>query len=190
MHFLFTERPGTCAAKFHHVCTNSRCKPYVMAEGTDVCTGIALNTEHDEASCFVEDLKFLYGTYPEDALDSALTRRALVKSSGELRTDLFHPYFVNITMQSHNADIFLIVLQEKRRKAHRIAKHDEKHSGYLRVKCAGMAHLAAEHLPYPRGNLMARRASWFIHHQNPGMLPQMQVFSRVSIYGHSLHFPV
>jgi hypothetical protein len=161
--------------------TNSQCKPYVMAEGTDVCTGIALNTEHDKTSFFAEDLKFLDGAYPEDALDSALSRGALVKSSGELLTDLSHPYFVNITMQPHNADIFFIVLQEKRRKAHRIAKHDEKYSGNLRVKCAGMPHLAAEHLPYPRRNLMARRASWFINHQNPGTIPQMQGFSRISI---------
>jgi hypothetical protein len=161
-----------------------------MAEGTDVCTGIAFNTEHDETSCFVEDLKFLDSAYPEDALDSALTRRALVKSSGEFRTDLFHPYFVNITMQPHNADIFLIVLEEKRRKAHRIAKHDEKHSGNLRVKCSGMSYLAAKHLPYPSSYLVARRASRFINHQNPGMIPQMQGFSRIRISGHSLHFPV
>jgi hypothetical protein len=67
-------------------------------------------------------------------------------------------------MQPHNADIFLVMLEEKWRKAHRIAKHDEKHSGNLRVKCTGVPYLAAEHLPDPRGNLMARRASWFINH--------------------------
>jgi hypothetical protein len=87
----------------------------MVAEGPDVRTGITLNTEQDETSCFAEDLKFLDGAYPEDALDSALSRGALVKSSGELLTDLSHPYFVNITMQPHNTDIFLIVLEEKRR---------------------------------------------------------------------------
>jgi hypothetical protein len=127
----------------------------MVAEGTDVSAGIALNPEHDETSCFAKDLKFLDGAYPEDSLDSALSRGALVKSSGELLTDLFNPYFVDIPMQPHNANIFLIVLQEKRRKAHRIAKHDEKDSGNLRVKCAGMPYLATEHLPYPSGYLMA-----------------------------------
>jgi hypothetical protein len=127
----------------------------MVAKGPDVRTCIALNSENDETSCFAEDLKFLDGAYPEDALDSALSRWTLIESSGELRTDLFHPDFVNIAMQPHNADIFLIVLEEKRREAHCIAKHDEKHSGNLRVKSSRMPYLAAEHLPYPRGYLMA-----------------------------------
>ena len=72
------------------------------------------------------------------------------RSSGELSTDSFYPVLVNIAMQPHNADIFLIVLEEKRREAHCIAEHDEKHSGNLWVKCSCMPYLAAEHLPYPR----------------------------------------
>jgi hypothetical protein len=127
----------------------------MMAKGPDVSAGIALNPEHHEISCFAKDLKFLDGTYPEDAFDSALSRRALIEPSSELRADLFHPGFVNITMQPHNADIFLFVLEEKRREAHCISEHDEKHSGNLWVKCSCMPYLAAEHLPYPRGYLMA-----------------------------------
>jgi hypothetical protein len=94
------------------------------------------------------------------------------------------------TLDPQVSGVLLIMLEEKRREAHCIAKHDEKHSGNLRVKCSCMPYLATEHLPYPRGYLMARRASWLINHHNPGMIPQMEGFSRIRISGHSIHFPV
>jgi hypothetical protein len=93
----------------------------MVAEGTYVSAGIALNPEHDQTSCFAKDLKFLDGTDSKDAFHSALSRRALVQSSGELSADSFYPALINIAMQPHYADIFLIVLEEKWSEAHCIA---------------------------------------------------------------------
>jgi hypothetical protein len=94
------------------------------------------------------------GADSEDALDCTLSWRALIESAGELRTDLFDSVFVNITMQPHQADILFIVLEEERGKTNRVAEHDKKQTGNLRVQCSCMPHLAAEHLPHPCSYLM------------------------------------
>jgi hypothetical protein len=78
----------------------------------------------------------------------------LVKSSRELCTDLFDSGFINIAMQPHQADIFLIVLEEERGEAHRVTEHYEKHTGNLWVERSCMPHLATEHLSDPRSYLM------------------------------------
>jgi hypothetical protein len=85
-----------------------------------------LDAEQDKPSFTIKNFKFLDGTDPEDALDRTLPWRALVESPGELRADLFNPFFINIAMQSHQADIFLIVLEEERGKANRVAQHYKK----------------------------------------------------------------
>jgi hypothetical protein len=155
MHLLFSECTRPCAAKFHHVCTYTQCKPHVVAERADVGAGIALDTEQDKAPITIKNLKFLDGADSENALDRTLPWRALVESSRELRADLFDSVFVNIAMQPHQADIFLIVLEEERGEAHGVAEHDEKHTRNLRVERSCMPHLAAEHLTHPGSNLMA-----------------------------------
>jgi hypothetical protein len=136
------------------MCTYAQSKPHVVAERADVGSGIALDTEQDEAPFNGKNLKCLDGADSEDALDRTLPGRTLVESSGELRADLFDPGFVNIAMQPHQADIFLIVLEEERGEAHRVAEHDKKQTRNLRVECSRMPHLAPEHLPYPCSYLM------------------------------------
>jgi hypothetical protein len=111
--------------------------------------------EQDEAPCTIENLKFLDSADSEDALDRTLSWRALVESPRELLADLFDPGFINIAMQSHKADIFLIVLEKEWRKAHRVAEHDKKHTRNLWVEGPCMANVAADHLPHPCSNLMA-----------------------------------
>jgi hypothetical protein len=154
MHLLFTECTRPCAAQFHHVSTYTQCEPHVVAERADVCAGIALNAEQDEAPITGKNLKFLDGADSEDALDRTLSWRALVESSRELSADLFDSGFVNIAMQPHQADIFFIVLEEERGETHCVAEHDKKHTRNLRVERSCMPHLAAEHLPHPGSYLM------------------------------------
>jgi hypothetical protein len=125
-----------------------------VAERADVCAGIALDPEQDEASITIKNINFLDSADSENALDRTLPWRALVESSRELRADLFDSGFVNIAVQPHQADIFLIVLEEERGETHRVAEHDEKHTGNLRVERSCMPHLAAEHLPHPGSYLM------------------------------------
>jgi len=127
----------------------------MVAERADVCAGIALDTEQNEAPFNIQNLKFPDGADSEDTLDRTLPWRALIESSRELRADLFDSGFVNITMQPHQADIFFIVLEKERGKANRIAEHDEEDTRNLRVECSCMPHLAAEHLTHPGSHLMA-----------------------------------
>ena len=136
------------------MCTYSQCKPHVVTERADVRAGIALDSEQDEACLTIKNLKFMDSSDPEDALDCALSWGALVESSRELRANLFDSGFVNIAMQPHQADVFLIVLEEERGEAHSVAEHDKKHTGNLRVESSCVPHLAAEHLPYPCSYLM------------------------------------
>jgi hypothetical protein len=169
------------------MCTYTKCKPHVVAERADVCAGITLDTEQDEAPLTGKNLKFLDGADPEDALDRTLPWRALVESSRELRADLFNSGFVNITMQPHQADIFLIVLEEERGEAHRVAEHDQKQTGNLRVECSCMTHLAAEHLSHPGSYLMTRRASRLVNDDYSGVIPQMKGLLLICISGHPIH---
>jgi len=127
----------------------------MVAERADVGAGIASDTKQDETPLFMKNLKFLDGADAEDALDRTLPWRALIKSTRELCANLFDSVFISIAMQPHEADIFLIVLEKERGKAHCIAEHDEKHSGNLRVERSRMSHLAAQHFPYPGSYLMA-----------------------------------
>jgi hypothetical protein len=108
-----------------------------------------LDSEQDKATFTVKNFKFLDGADSEDALDRTLPWRSLVEPPGELRADLFDSVFVNIAMQPHQADIFLVVLEEKRGKSHRVSEHDEKQTRNLRIECSRMSHLAAEHPPNP-----------------------------------------
>jgi hypothetical protein len=95
------------------------------------------------------------GTNPEYTLYRASPWRALVESSGELRGCLFDPVFVYIRVEPHQADIFLVMLEKERCKAHSIAEHDKKQSGDLRVERSRMSYLAAEHPANPCSNLVA-----------------------------------
>jgi hypothetical protein len=113
-----------------------------------------LDTQQDEAPITIKNFKFTDGADSENALDRTLPWRALVESSRELHADLFDSGFVNIAMQPHQADILLIVLEEERGEAHRVAEHDKKHTRNLRVERSCMPHLAAEHLPHPGSYLM------------------------------------
>ena len=48
-------------------------------------------------------------------------------------------------MQPHQADIFLVVLEEEGGEADGIPEHDQEHTGNLRVKGPGVTDLAAKH---------------------------------------------
>jgi hypothetical protein len=126
----------------------------MVAERADIGAGIASDTEQDEAPFNIKNLKVQDGSDSEDTLDRTLPWRALVESSCELNTDLFDSGFVNIAMQPHQADIFFIMLKKERGEAHRVAEHNEKHTGNLRVECSCMPHLASEHLSHPGSYLM------------------------------------
>jgi hypothetical protein len=76
-------------------------------------------------------------------------------------------------MKPHQADIFLVMLEEERGEAHRIAEHNEEHTGNPRVECSCMPNMAAEHLPYPRSYLMAGWSSRLVNNDDPGVVPQM-----------------
>jgi hypothetical protein len=149
MHILFTECPRPGAAKFHHVCTNPQGKSHVVAERADVGTGIAVDAEQDNAPFTIKNFKFMDGADSEDALDCTLPWRALIESAGELRADLLNSGFINIAMEPHQADVFLIMLEEEWGKTNRVAEHDKKQTRNLRIECSRMPHLAAEHLPHP-----------------------------------------
>jgi hypothetical protein len=148
-----------------------------------------LDTEQDEAPFTVENIKFLDGSDPENALDRTLSWRALVESARELRADLFDSCFVYIPVKSHKADIFLVMLEEKRGEAHRIAEHDKEHTGDLRVERSCMPHLAAKHLPDPRRYLVAGGSTWLVNNDDPGVVPQMHWPWLISISGHPIYFP-
>jgi hypothetical protein len=111
--------------------------------------------EQDKAAFDIKNLKLVDGTDPENALHRTFPRRALVESAGELRGCLSDSALVHIRMQPHKADIFLVVLEEKRRKAHSITKHDKKHTGDLRIERSCMSYLAPKHPPNPCRYLMA-----------------------------------
>jgi hypothetical protein len=58
-------------------------------------------------------------------------------------------------MKPHQADIFLVMLQEKRGEAHGVAEHDKQDAGDLGVKGPGMPDTAAEQCPHPCRDLVA-----------------------------------
>jgi hypothetical protein len=155
MHPCIPERTGTGAAQLLHVGTGARYETHVVAERADVCSGIALHAEQDESSVNIKDLEFPDLADAQGALDRTLPRRALVQPSGKLFCEFQDPIPVNIIMQPHQADIFLVVLEQQGGKAYGITEHDKEDAGYLRVERAGMPHLAPEHLPHPCSHLVA-----------------------------------
>jgi hypothetical protein len=128
MHPLFTEGTRPYTAQFHHVCTGTQCESHVMAERTNVCSGIAFDAEQDKAPFIIENLQFVNSADPKYAFHRTFPRGALIESSCELSSNLFDSVFVHIPVQSHQADIFLIVLEEKWGKTDRVTEHDKKHS--------------------------------------------------------------
>jgi hypothetical protein len=170
------------------MCADPQCKSHVVAERADVGAGIALDAEQDEAPFTIENIKFPDGTDTENTLDRTLSWRALVESARKLRTYLFDSCFVHITVKPHQADIFLVMLEEERGEAHRIAEHDEEHTGDLRVERSCMPNLAAEHLSDPCRYLVAGWTSWLVNDDDPGVVPQMDWLWLIRISGHFMYF--
>jgi hypothetical protein len=95
----------------------------MMAERSDVCTRIAPDAVQDKATFNIKNLKFVDGTDPESTLNRTFPWWTLVESPGEFCESLFNSVFVHIPVQPHEADIFLVVLEEKRCKSYRVAEH-------------------------------------------------------------------
>jgi hypothetical protein len=105
--------------------------------------------EQDKAPFTIKNFKFMDGADSEDALDCTLPWRSLVEPAGELCADLFDSVFITIAVQPHQADIFLIMLEEERGKTNRVPEHNKKQTRNLRIECSCMPYLAAEHLSHP-----------------------------------------
>jgi hypothetical protein len=143
----------------------------MVTERSDICAGITLDTEQDKAVFNIEDFQFVYSTDPENTFDCTFSRGALVDFSRELGSNLFDSVLVRIPVQPHQADVFFVMLEEKRGETHCIAEHDKKHSGDLRVKRSGVSYLASEHPADPCRYLVAGWAPRFIYYENPWMVP-------------------
>jgi hypothetical protein len=89
-------------------------KPHMVAKGADVRTCIALYPEQDESPIDIEYFQITDLAYTEHSFDSTLSRRALVQPPRELLSHLHDTFPVNIMVQPHQADIFLLMLEQKR----------------------------------------------------------------------------
>jgi hypothetical protein len=98
----------------------------MMAERSDVCTRIALDAEQDKTAFGIKNLKVMDGTDPESTLYRTFPWRTLVESPGEFCGNLYNSVFVHIPVQPHEADIFLVVLEEKGCKSYRITEHNKE----------------------------------------------------------------
>jgi hypothetical protein len=74
-------------------------------------------------------------------------------------------------MQPHQADIFLVVLEEEGSKSYRVAEHDKEQAGNLRIECSCVSYLTTEHPANPCCYLVAGRPPGFIYYEDPGMVP-------------------
>jgi hypothetical protein len=153
--------------------TGAKGQSHVVAKGADVRARIALYPEQDESPLDIEYLQFPDLAYPEHAFDSTLSRRALVQPSGELPGHLQDAFPVNIAVQPHQADIFLLMLEQERGEPYGITEHNEENTGYLRIERTGMPDLAAKHLSHPCSNLVAGRSFRLIQNNNPGPAPEV-----------------
>jgi hypothetical protein len=116
------------------MCSDTQCKSHVVAKGSDIRTGLASDTEKHKASFDVKDPEGMNGPDPQVPLDRTLLGRTLINSSGILFCDLFDPLLVCITVEPHETDIFLVMLEEQGSEADCIAEHDKQDTGDLRIK--------------------------------------------------------
>jgi hypothetical protein len=151
----------------------------MVAERSDIRAGITLDAEKNKTIFSVKNFKFVYSTNPESALYCTLTWGTLVQSPGKLSGNLIDSFFVHITVQPHKADIFLVMLEKKGSKTYRVAEHDKKQAGNLRVECSRVSYLTTEHSANPCCYLMAGRAPGFVYDEYAGMVPQRLRFSPV-----------
>jgi hypothetical protein len=173
MHPLFAKGTGTGTAQFLHVGTGAKGESHMVTEGADVSTGIALHAEQDQSFVCVKDFEVPDLTDTQGPLYRAFPWRALVQPPGKFFCHLQDPFTVNITVQPHQADVLLFVLEQQGGKADSIAQHDEEDTGYLRVERSCMPDLAAEHLPNPCGNLVAGGPFWLVNDDDPGPAPDV-----------------
>jgi hypothetical protein len=130
-----------------------------------------LDAEQDKTPLTIKNFQFLDSTDSENTFYGTLSWRALVKPSRKLNADLFNPCFVYITMKPHQANVFLVMLEEERGEAHSISEHNQEYTGNLRIECSCMSDLATKYLSNPRCYLMTGRSSWFINNDDPGVVP-------------------
>jgi hypothetical protein len=164
--------------------TGAKGQSHVVTKGADVRARIALYPEQDESSLDIEYLQFPDLAYPKHSFDSTLPRRALIQPSGELPGHLQDTLPVNILVQPHQADIFLLMLEQERGEPYGITEHNKEYTGYLRIERTGMPDLAAKHLSHPCGDLVAGRSFRLIQNNNPGPAPEMDCTFSVIISSH------
>src|SRR5512136_1732355 len=127
----------------------------MVAERSDICAGITLDAEQNKTIFSVKNLKSVYCTYPESALYRTFAWRTLVESTCKLSGNPFNSVFVHIPMQPHQADIFLVVLEEEWSKSYRVAEHDKEQAGNLRIECSCVSYLTTKHSANPCCYLVA-----------------------------------
>jgi hypothetical protein len=145
----------------------------VVAEGPDVGPGLALNPEEHETPFDAKDLQIMDGSDPETSLDCTFPRWPLVEPSGKFFCNFFDPSPVDVTVQSHQADIFLVVLEEEGSEADSIAEHDEQDTGYLRIERSGMPDRTTQHTADPGCDLVAGGSPWLVNNDDARTVPHM-----------------
>jgi hypothetical protein len=149
-----------------------------------------LDAEQDETPLTIKNIQFLDSTDSENTFYGTLSWRALVESPRKFNTDLLNPRFIHIPMKPHQANVFLVMLEEEWGEPYSISEHNQEYTGNLRIEGSCMSDLAAKHLSNPRCYLMTGWSSRLINNDDPGVVPQMNWLWFSFRSGHPIYIPV
>src|SRR2546428_5364590 len=159
MRVRFAERRGARPTQVDQVRADAERIADVGAQGANVGAGFAPHPEENVPAINLEGLELVDMPGSLLPLDGRPNRRNLIDLPDEPAHHGADAPLVDVLVDLHHANVFLVPLEDGLERPGRVGEADWEDAGHARIEGARVARLRdAEHVPYPRADLVGRRA--------------------------------